>query len=132
MTIGAKRLADKQARDAEFERILSMAHDAAKSAQAGMVEGTGLDCGFAWVTLGGNEPLSRYCREKATALGKQSTRATYALEQRYGSRMMDGWTWWKPGSYAGQSIGIHEAGARAFRDMLAQFGISATMGSRFD
>lgn len=42
------------------------------------------------------------------------------------------WQWWKPGGFAGQSVGIHEAGARAFRDKLAEYGIRADVGSRLD
>lgn len=40
--------------------------------------------------------------------------------------------WWKPGGFNGQAIGHHEAGAKAFRDVLAKHNIVGTTGSRYD
>lgn len=110
--------------NSQFESLLAAAHQAARDAQAGMKEGTGLDCGFAWVVISGNEPLARYCRSRITQHG--------AHRSVYGSKGEPGWQWWKPGAYAGQSIGIHEAGAKAFRDVLAVYGIRADVCSRYD
>lgn len=109
----------------DFEKILDEAHAAASMAQVGMIENmNALDCGFAWVTLGGNEPLVRYCRSLAKKNGDR---------RRYGSKgYPNGWQWWCPGDFNGQSIGIHETGAKAFRDMLALYGIRADVGSRLD
>lgn len=119
-------------RKEEFERILTEAHEAASAAQADMVEDmNALDCGFAWVSLPGNEPLAAYCRGMARQLLPQPP--SYADRKRYGSKgYPKGWQWWGPGSFNGQSISIHEAGARGFRDALARHNISATVGSRYD
>lgn len=115
-----------------FEQILNEAHAAAKAAQVGMVEGRGLDCGFAWVTIAGNSPLARYCRKQIKEAGGEH-KLTFAQRRRFGDKgYPSGWQWWQPGGYAGQSIGIHEAGARAFRDKLAEYGYSADVGSRYD
>lgn len=111
----------------DFQAILNEAHAAASAAQAGMNENRfALDCGFAWVTLGGNEPLSRWCRDQ---LKKDVTKN----RKVYGHKgYPSGWCWWTPGNFMGQSISIHEAGARAFRDTLAKYNIAATVGSRYD
>lgn len=109
----------------DFEAILTEAHQAAIDAQSGMQEGRGLDCGIAWVTISGVSPLARYCRTR-------DHNSTFNA-RHYGSKgYPTGWKWWKPGGYPGQSIGIHEAGARAFRDVLAKHGYSAEVGSRYD
>ena len=43
-----------------------------------------------------------------------------------------GWQWWRPGGDHRQSIRIHEAGANAFRQVLAEAGYNAEVGSRLD
>lgn len=110
----------------DFEAIIDEAHAAAAAAQQGMVENpNALDCGFAWVTLSGNDTMARYCRHSVAAKGGD--------RQRYGSKGYPiGWQWWCPGGFRGQAISIHEAGARAFRDVLARYGIRADVGSRLD
>ena len=48
----------------DFERALTDAYNAADDAVAGMVEDTkSFNCGFAWVTISGNDPLARHCRK---------------------------------------------------------------------
>lgn len=85
-----------------------------------------LDCGFAWVTIPGNHPLAVYCRHYSGQTNADGRRL-------YGSRdAVKGWTFWCPGQFRGQSIRIHEAGARAFRKALVERNINATMGSRYD
>lgn len=122
----------------DFEAILTEAHRAASDAQAGMQEGRSLDCGFAWVTISGNDALARYCRTEyrktEDALDAGGNRQNIMRRQRDLGRKgyPTGWQWWKPGGYPGQSIGIHEAGAHAFRDVLAKHGIRADVGSRYD
>lgn len=125
----------------DFAAILKEAHEAAAAAQVGMVEGRGLDCGFAWVTISGTEPLARYCRKKtaeheANAKLEMSPigRATeYSLARFHGGKgYPTGWQFWKPGDYAGQSIGIHIKGAEAFNEVLAKYNIRGTTGSRYD
>lgn len=115
----------------DFEAILNAAHEAAKAAQVGMVEGRGLDCGFAWVTISGNDALARHCRKQIKAAGGERN-LTFEQSRLYGRAGEPGWQWWKPGGFPGQSVGIHEAGARAFRDKLAEYGIRADVGSRLD
>jgi hypothetical protein len=109
-----------------FEAILQEAHEEAALAVEGKVDNPrAFDCGFAWVTLGGNEPLVRYCRKVLKGGNGNS--------QKHGSKgWPNGWQWWNPGGYMGQSIGVKEKGAQAFRDALARHGISATVGSRLD
>lgn len=112
-----------------YAEALAAAHHAAAKAQEGMVENPfAFDCGFAWVTLSGNDPFARWCRKQATAPG-----ALPAARRIYGSKgFPSGWQFWCPGPFGGQSVGIHEAGAKAFRDKLGEFGIRADMGSRLD
>jgi hypothetical protein len=113
-------------RPATFEDILDEAHVAAKIAIAalGPENPNALDCGFAWVCLPGNASFARRCSTKAKKGGDAA---------RYGSKMSGlGWTFWKPGGFRGQAIGHHEAGAKAFRAVLAKHGIRADFGSRYD
>jgi hypothetical protein len=105
----------------DFDRIFNEARNAAYAACHTLPD-TGA-CGFAWVKLGGNEPFSRYCRKLEKETG----------DRKYGSKgYPTGWQWWNPGQYRGQSVDAIEAGARAFRDVLAAYGISADVGSRLD
>lgn len=109
-----------------FEEILDEAHTAAEKAvdALGPENPNALDCGFAWVCLPGNDGFARRCSTKAKKGGDAA---------RYGSKMSGlGWTFWRPGGFSGQAIGHHEAGARAFRDVLAKHGIRADLGSRYD
>lgn len=114
--------------DLVYEQLLVTAHRAA--AQVVVFESEhqpedprALDCGFAWVTIPGRSALAAYCRRCATADNRQ----------RYGSKdYPTGWHFWCPGGHYGQSIRIHEAGAKAFREVLAAAGISATVHSRLD
>jgi len=136
---------------ATWETYLEEAYAAASEAQRGMVENpNALDCGFAWVQVDpGQHPFVAYCRkqrkaaEEARRMAERAApdgRAGSALwdrVRRYGSKgYPGGWQFWCPGSFRGQAIGIHEAGARAFRDSLAlqrgMGGARVTMGSRFD
>ncbi|MFA5948042.1 MAG: hypothetical protein WC806_03650 [Candidatus Gracilibacteria bacterium] len=116
----------------DFSNILGAAHAAAKIAVAAIAheEGSrGLDCGFAWVVIEGNDPLARFCRREVKAAEKFGTRASSS----FGSKgYPSGWQFWCPGEFRGQSVHILEAGARAFRDALATHGIRATVNSRLD
>lgn len=106
-----------------FEEILHHAHRAAHEAVKDLPD-TGA-CGFAWVTIEGRSPLARHCRLKAAN--------DMPGRRFYGSKGFPrGWQFWKPGGYPGQSIDAIEAGARAFRDVLAEYGIRADVGSRLD
>lgn len=77
-------------------------------------------CGFAWVKVSGNDPLARFCRKQGG-------------NRKYGAKGYPiGWEFWGPGEYNGQSVDVKTAGAHAFRDVLASYGISADVGSRLD
>lgn len=112
-----------------FEGILDEAYAAAKAAVAGMPDRP--LCGFAWVTIDGREPLAYHCRDRSRS--KKFAMDTSAARRRYGRKGEPaGWQFWNPGFFAGQSIDAKEAGARAFREVLAKYGINATCGSRLD
>lgn len=148
----SKRAMEAAAKRAYFEAILDEAHAAAKAAvdAMGPEDRNALDCGFAWVTVDGMEPLARYCRDKAKEIEVERTNAAaraivggdsvhnanvpYVVKARkYGSKAHPkGWQWWKPGGFNGQAIGHHEAGAKAFRDVLAKHNIVGTTGTRYD
>lgn len=115
----------------DYAAILDEAHAAAREAVAaeGPENTLALNCGFAWVTISGNEPLARWCRAARRKLGND----TYATRGTYGElHWHKGWMWWNPGDFHGQQVTHKEAGARAFRDALAKYGIVATIGSRLD
>lgn len=112
--------------------ILSEALAAARGAVSAIAheEGTrGLDCGFAWVTVGGNSSLARFCRRQIKAAEQSGSRAS----SDFGSKAYpSGWQFWCPGDHRGQSIHVMEAGANAFRDVLSRHGIASTVTSRLD
>ncbi len=115
----------------DYAAILEEAHAAAREAVAaeGPENMMALNCGFAWVTISGNEPLARWCRAQIKRLAND----TYATRAYFGEKHWHkGWNWWNPGGFDGQQVTHKEAGARAFRDALANYGISATVGSRLD
>ena len=118
----------------DYAEILDQAHAAARDAVAKATkefdEMKGA-CGFAWVTIPGNDALARFCRRQLKAFQTDQVRAQHA--QRYGDKGYPvGWQFWNPGNHPGQRIDIKEAGARAFRDALATHGIRADVGSRLD
>lgn len=115
-------------RNRQYLKVLDEAHAAAREAvyNEGPENTMALNCGFAWVTISGNEPLARWCR-RAYIAHDPASRAFF------GEKHWDkGWMWWNPGKFEGQQVTHKEAGARAFRDVLARYGIVATVGSRLD
>ena len=111
----------------DYATVLDQAHAAAERAVQGLPDQYA--CGWAWVRVEGNSPLARFCRAQIKAAGGDG----YEARQRYGSKgYPTGWQFWQPGKFRGQSIDAHEAGARAFRDVLADFGINADVCSRLD
>lgn len=103
----------------DYIAIHRSALEAARAAVAAIAheEGTrGLDCGFAWVNFSGNEPFGRAVRSQPEVSRGYPT----------------GYQVWNPGGHRGQSIHIIEAGAKAYRDALAQNNIVGTVGSRYD
>lgn len=111
----------------DFKAILLEATGAAVAATINGVDRGA--CGFAWVTVDGNEPIARFCRKEAAKPEHQN----HSHRALYGSKgYPKGWQWWKPGQFGGQAVDVHEAGARAFRDVLGKYGIRADVGSRLD
>lgn len=112
----------------DFETILRQAHAAAERAVANLPDQYA--CGWAWVRVDGNSPLARFCRAQYKARGGASD-AT--IRHHFGTKgYPTGWQFWCPGNFRGQSVDAHEAGSRAFRDVLASYGIHADVCSRLD
>ncbi len=112
-------------RYARYEIALKAAYEAASRAQEGLKENLrAFDCGFAWV-VSRDLAFNAYMRKRAKEMGS---------DRYYGSKNWNGgWCFWKPGSFEGQSISIHEVGAKAFRDVLAhELQIQVEAGSRLD
>ena len=85
----------------------------------------GFDCGFAWAIIeDGRSPI--YKAAKAAGRGQPG----YG-HKAYGQK---GWEVWMPGraGFNGQSVGIFEAGARAFCEVLKSYGIACHWSSRLD
>lgn len=138
----------------DFGKILQEAHDAATAAILARFKSGGreqpFNCGFAWVTIDGNDATARYCRSELKARkalfdkGQIGRGALSEAHNHFGDKGYPrGWQWWKPGVWpnkdeAGvpavyeQDMDFHVAAARAFQEVLANYGISATVGSRLD
>jgi hypothetical protein len=102
-----------------IESIHNTAVAAAQTAEADFIAKHGETpyCGFAWVTV----------PEKAsTKLGRALK--TVGFTKAYGG----GLQLWNPGGSFTQSMDVKETGARAYADVLKQFGITAYMSSRAD
>lgn len=76
-------------------------------------------CGFAWVNVYVDRTNSREAKE----LLKIGFRKDYRPKCL---------CFWKPGSYNGQSMDVHEEGARAYAEVLSKHGFRAYAGSRPD
>lgn len=131
----------------DYAKILDEAYNAATAAilakfKAGDSEQP-FNCGFAWVTIDGTDGLARYCRKMIKELG-DPRKLSYAESSRYGDKgYPSGWQFWGPGEWptkaaAGvdavyaQDMDFKAAGARAFQEVLANYGIRATVGTRLD
>lgn len=119
----------------DYEMILAEAHGAAifavRDASRKFDEMRGA-CGFAWVNISGNEPLARFCRKELKAYDKAGVTNPLMRHALGDKGYPSGWQFWNPGNHGGQRIDIKEAGAKAFRDVLAKYGIRADVGSRLD
>ena len=76
-------------------------------------------CGFAWVTL--------YGVKLSTKVGKEF--------KKIGFRRAwdgDGLQLWNPGGYGGQSMDLKEVGAKAYAQVLQNYGFEAYASSRAD
>lgn len=108
----------------QLEDILLEAQQAARNASAQHIiaHGEGAMCGFAWVTL------SRFQGKKITGntkLGRMLKQV--GVRQDY-TRAFSQWCNW----YGGQSIDVKESGARAYAEVLREYGFEAYAGSRLD
>lgn len=118
-------------RHARYQTALDNAYAAAAAAQAGLVENTrALNCGFAWVVTH-DRAFNGWCRNRLnaeTAIGYPKGRNYYGSNHHAA-----GWCFWKPGTFAGQQVDIHEKGAKAFSESLAhELQIRTEWSSRLD
>lgn len=92
----------------------------AENAKLGAEYGRGLDCGFAWLEMPGNIPFARWAKKEG--LASKAHPSGYFI-------------WYsKLHTVPTQSVSVHEAAARAARDVLAH-GLQTSrisMGSRLD
>lgn len=138
----------------DYAAIFAEANAAAKEAAAiyaaRRFPNDGGACGFAWVRIDGTDGLARWCRKQiklaianADAIKLEPIQIENGMtkeylarrnaEMQYGDKGYPrGWEFWNPGEYHGQNIDCKEAGAYAFRDVLAKYGIRADAGSRLD
>lgn len=128
---------------ADFQLALDRAHVAAAQAcEKEKDHPERLDCGMAWVVVTDRAFMGWCRRNRDRCLGQAATYTRGSVEfsvwnssaRKYGDKHhAAGWCFWKPGEFVGQSVSGHEAGAKAFRDSLAQsLGIYVEMGSRLD
>ena len=108
-------------KDEGVEQIAREAKLAADKAQSDWLaeHGDGAYCGFAWVEV----QVPRTNSREAKALEK------IGFKKSWRPRRMD---MWKPGAYNGQSMDVHEQGARAYAEVLEKYGFNAYAGSRAD
>lgn len=125
----------KQSQDTFFAATFAAATVAAEQAIAAEIakrpEGNDMDCGFAWVVVRpANHAFVRWCKKQIELVGGERSPEAHKFGDKH---YAGGWCFWEPGRYPGQSIRFHEAGARAFRDVIAtSLGINAETGSRLD
>jgi hypothetical protein len=105
----------------DIQTIHAEAMAAANQAQQILLaqRGDTLYCGFAWVNVYVDRTNSREAKE----LLKIGFRKDYRPKCL---------CFWKPGSYGGQSMDVHEEGARAYAEVLSKYGFRAYAGSRPD
>lgn len=108
----------------QLEDILLEAQGAAKAASAQHIiaHGEGAMCGFAWVNISKFQGKRITGNTKLGRLLKQ-----VGVRQDY-TRAFSQWCNW----YGGQSIDVKESGARAFAEVLKEYGFDAYAGSRLD
>lgn len=112
----------------DYETILNEAIAAAQVAVAGKTDTQAFNCGFAWVTIDGKSPLANHCRKKIKQVGGDRR-----ADRKYGSKgYPSGWQFWDPANYYGQDMDVKVLGARAFQQVLADYNIVGTVGSRLD
>ena len=111
---------------AEFAKLWEAAKAAGQAAaeeengKLGDENCRGLDCGFAWVTMPGNIAFGRWAKKQGIASKGYPTGLSIWYSKLH--------------SLPTQSVSVHEAAARAARDVLAH-GLQSSligMGSRLD
>lgn len=108
----------------QLENILEEARQAARNATAQHIitHGEGAMCGFAWVNI------YKFNGQKIkgnTKIGQLLKKV--GVRQDY-TRSFSQWCNW----YHGQSVDVKESGARAFAEVLQDYGFEAYAGSRLD
>ena len=108
----------------QLEAILEEAQQAARAATAQHIiaHGEGAMCGFAWVNIYKYQDKKITGNTKLGRLLKQ-----VGVSQDY-TRAFSQWCNW----YGGQSVDVKESGARAFAEVLQEYGFTAYAGSRLD
>lgn len=104
----------------EQARAAAQAAAVAQNERLGSENSRGFDCGFAWVSFPGNIPFARWAEKQGICSKGYPTG-----QQIWYSKLH---------SLPTQSISVHEAAARAARDVLAH-GLQTSlvsMGSRLD
>lgn len=91
-----------------------------QNATLGDESSRGFDCGFAWVYFAGNSPFARWMKKNHPDMLSEGYPKG---KQIWYSRLH---------SVSTQSVSVHEAACRAFRDVWASHGISLEVSSRLD
>ena len=116
------------------EEIFNEATEAATAAVAAEIarkpeDPNAFDCGFAWVNVKpARGPFVNWCKKKVQEAGGHFQAMQYGDRDSYEG----GWKFWKPGGFNGQSIRIHEAGSKAFSEVLKKHNINCYWSSRLD
>jgi hypothetical protein len=104
---------------AEVQQAAQLAAEA-QDRKLGDENGRGLDCGFAWVTLPGNVAFARWAKKQGIASKGYPTGLSIWYSKLH--------------TLGTQSVSVHEAAARAARDVLSH-GLQSSlisMSSRLD
>jgi len=115
----------KKLTDLEYQKAFDEAFKAAEVACEEYLQKYPNDwypCGFAWVVFDGRDPAVKFLKKS---------------EGRYGRRAGDkgypkGWHIWDPANSPTQVMEAKSAGARAFCQVLAKYGIDAYSDCRMD
>lgn len=114
-----------------FAKAVAAAKEASEAKAKEWFNGNdGGACGFAWcVVRPATGPFISWCKKQAKAAEAAGNRA-----HQYGDKNWNGgWCFWNPSGWPGQSIDVKEAGAVAFRNVIAmELGLNVEVGSRLD
>lgn len=79
-------------------------------------------CGFAWVVFDGRDPAVKFLKANAASLGRLAGDKGYPK----------GWHIWDPADSSTQCMEAKIAGAKAFCDIMAKYGVECHYESRWD